>query len=286
MKIFITGKNGFIAQTLIIRLLEDNHIIETSSQGDDLKLKLEEFQPDIIYHLAAETITNDKMVESNILLTHIILEYCRHNPIKKLLVFGSSSEYGRKTVPIKETDLLEPQTMYEGTKACATLLSRCYAYTYNIPTTVIRPMSVYGPLEKPNKFMTLLFSKKLKYLNEAYHDWIYIDDFIEGTLTVMNYEEVEIFNIVNIGYGKQYSNTFIMKEVEKLMDYKFNCVIDEIKGKVYDSMSWVCDPTLLNNKYKFFPKYTIQEGLAAHYHIFKNSLISEHTLSTSSTDIP
>jgi len=269
MKVFITGKNGFIAQNLIIRLLQNNDIIETSSQGDNLKLKLEEFQPDIICHLAAETSSNDKMLESNILLTHTILEYCRQNPIKKLLVFGSSSEYGRKTTPIKETDLLEPQTMYEGTKACATLLSRCYAYTYNIPTTVIRPMSVYGPFEKPNKFMTLLFSKKLKYLNEAYHDWIYIDDFIQGTLAVMNYEEEEIFNIVNIGYGKQYSNTFIVEEVEKLMDYKFNCVIDATKGKAYDSNSWVCDPTLLNNKYKFFPKYTIQEGLATYYEKFK-----------------
>lgn len=286
MRIFITGKNGFIAQNLIIRLSRDNHIIGTSSQVDNVKIKLEEFNPDIICHLAMEGYNPDKMVESNILLTHTILEYCRHNPIKKLLVFGSSSEYGRKLMPIKETDVLEPQTMYEGTKACATLLSRCYAYTYNIPTTIIRPMSVYGPLEKPNKFMTLLFSKKLKYLNEAYHDWIYIDDFIEGTIAVMNYYEEEIFNIVNIGYGKQYSNTFIVEEVEKLMNYKFNYLLDDKNGKVYDSMNWVCDPTLLNNKYKFFPKYTIQAGLTAQYHAFKNALISKQTLSTSSTVIP
>ena len=51
-------------------------------------------------------------------------------------------------------------------------------------------------------------------------------------------------------------------------------------------MNWVCDPTLLNNKYKFFPKYTIEAGIAAHYEEFKNSLISEHTLSTSSVVIP
>jgi nucleoside-diphosphate-sugar epimerase len=277
MKIFITGKNGFIAKNLILRLLQDNHIIGTSSQGDDVKTKLEDFSPDIICHLAVEGYNPDKMVQSNILLTHIILEYCKNNPIQKLLIFGSSSEYGRKDKPIKETDLLEPQTMYEGTKACATLLSRCYAYTYNIPTTVIRPMSVYGPLEKAHKFMQLLFSKKLRYINEAYHDWIYIDDFIEATLTVINYEEDEIFNIVNIGYGIQYSNTYVVEVVERLMDYKFNNTIDDTKGKVYDSMNWVCDPTLLNNKYKFFPKYTIEEGITKYYEAFKNSLINEQT---------
>jgi nucleoside-diphosphate-sugar epimerase len=147
-------------------------------------------------------------------------------------------------------------------------------------------MTVYGPHEKTYKLITQLFSNKLKYLNEAYHDWIYIDDFIEGMITVMNYKEEEIFNIVNIGYGKQYSNTFIVKEAEYLMNYKFNYVIDQTKGLAYDSMNWVCDPNLLNNKYKFFPKYTIQEGLAAYYEWFKKSLISEQTLSTSSIDIP
>ena len=49
----------------------------------------------------------------------------------------------------------------------------------------------------------------------------------------------------------------------------------ETKGKVYHSMSWVCDQALLNNKYKFCPKYNIEPGLALQYEEFKNSLINE-----------
>lgn len=276
MKIFITGKNGFIAQHLIKRLLNDRYIIDTSSKEDDITLKLNSFSPDIIIHLAAELYDQDKMVESNILLTHKILEYCRMNPLKRLFIVGSSSEYGRKTVPMKESDILEPETIYEGTKACASLLSRSYSITYNIPTTIVRPFSVYGPGEKSNKFLQIVFSKKLRYINNANHDWIYIDDFIDAFIVIMNYNETNIFNIINIGSGIQYTNKSILTIAENIMNYRFEAVQQDV-GKSYDSLNWVCDPTLLNQKYEFYPKYTIQEGIQKYYEEFKNSLINEHT---------
>jgi nucleoside-diphosphate-sugar epimerase len=250
MKIFITGRNGFIATNLRLRFKKDGHEIGSSSQGDDISSKLNEFRPDVICHLAMEGLNPDKMVESNILLTHKILEYCRHNTIQKLLIFGSSSEYGRKQHAITENDVLEPQTMYEGTKACATLLARSYAYTYKIPTVVIRPMSIYGPHEKDFKFMTRLF---------------------------MNYKDTDIFDIVNIGLGVQRTNREVVQIVESLMGYKFEFPEDDSKGKVYDSMNWVCDPMHLKTKYGFEPKITLEEGLSLHYDWVKNSLMLSHT---------
>jgi len=276
MKIFITGKNGFIAQYLIKRLYNDDHIIETSSKGDDICLKLSIFSPDIIIHLAAELYIEDKMVESNILYTHKILEYCRKNPLKYLYIVGSSSEYGRKETHIKETDVLEPNTIYEGTKACSTLLSRVYSYTYNIPTTIIRPFSVYGAGEKPNKFLQIVFSKKLKYINNANHDWIYIDDFIDAFILIMNYKESTLFNIINIGSGVQTTNKTMLHIAENIMNYKFEYIIQDT-GKVYDSLNWVSDSTLLNKKYNFYPKYTIIDGMTKYYEEFKNSLINPQT---------
>jgi nucleoside-diphosphate-sugar epimerase len=277
MKIFITGRNGFIATNLRLRFEKDGHDIGSSSQGDDISSKLNEFRPDVICHLAMEGLNADKMVESNILLTHKILEYCRNNPIQKLLIFGSSSEYGRKTQPITENDVLEPQTMYEGTKACATLLARAYAYTYNIPTAVIRPMSIYGPHEKDYKFMTRLFNKNIQYLNNANHDWTYIDDFVEGTVRIMNYNDTDIFDIINIGLGVQRTNSEVVQIVESLTGNKFEFTEDNSKGKVYDSMNWVCDPTHLKTKYGFEPKITLEEGLSLHYCWFKKSLMLSHT---------
>jgi nucleoside-diphosphate-sugar epimerase len=276
MKIFITGKNGFIAQNLTIKLKKDEHIIGSSSHNDDISSKLNDFQPDVICHLAMEGLNADKMVDSNILLTHKILEYCRYNAVKKLLVFGSSSEYGRKQHAVTESDVLEPQTMYEGTKACATLLARAYAYTYNIPTCVIRPMSIYGPHEKDFKFMTRLFNKNIKYINNANHDWTYIDDFVEGTIRIMNHRDTDIFDIVNIGLGVQRTNLEVVQIVEGLINQKIDYT-EVPEGKVYDSMNWVCDPSHLKTKYGYECKITLEEGLKKHYDWFKNSLMLSQT---------
>jgi len=264
MKIFITGKNGFIAQHLIKRCIDDSHIVESSSHTDNLLLKLNNFSPDIICHLGAELNNDDKMIESNILLTHNILEYCRYNKIKKLIIFGSSSEYGRKTIPIKENDVLEPCTMYESTKACASLLARAYAYTYNIQTTIIRPFTVYGQGEKSHKLIPLIFSQKINYLNNSMHDYIYIKDFIDATIIIMNYNEKDIYNIINIGSGIQTSNFDLIKKCESIINSKLSFIVTS-NGKKYDSMNWVCNTELLNTKYNFNAKYSLDDGLKEYY---------------------
>ena len=275
MKIFVTGKNGFLAKNIILRLKCDGHQVDSSSQNDDITLKLNDFKPDIIYHMAVEGINIDKMVESNILLTHKILEYCRNTPVKKLLIFGSSIEYGPKQTPITETDVLEPETIIGATKACATLLSRGYAYAYKIPTIVIRPMSIYGAYDNNYKFITRLFSNNINYLNNANHDWTYIDDFVEATIKIMNHSDNNIFDIVNIGLGVQRTNIEVVEIVEKLTNTKIDYTIAD--GKSYDSMNWVCDPTHLKTKYGYECKTTLEEGLKKYYDWLKNSLMTEQT---------
>ena len=266
MKIFVTGRRGFIAKNLIQRLEKEGHAIKSSSQGDPIVDLLTEFSPEIIIHLATEGTNPDKMMEGNILLTHTILEYCRRNHVYKFILFGSSSEYGRKESPLKETDLLEPETMYEGTKAAATLLTRAYSYTYNIHTVVIRPLSVYGPFEKPNKLITLLLSGKLKVMNNAYHDWIYIDDFIEATMCILYHKSTLKFDIVNIGLGVQRSNEDVHRIAETILgrriDYK--STVNNI-GRGVDSVNWVCDNTHLVTEYGFKPKITLEDGMQKFY---------------------
>jgi nucleoside-diphosphate-sugar epimerase len=276
MKVFVTGKNGFIAINLIDRLKRDGHIVEASSQDDSVVDKLREFKPDHIHHLAVEAYHPDKMVDSNILLTHTILEYCRFNPVIKLVIYGSSSEYGRKSLPMKETDVLEPETIYEGTKAAASLLARAYAFTYGIPTVIIRPMSVYGPHEKPHKIITRILTENLEFLSPTpCHDWIYIDDFIEAVICIVGHPFNLPFDIVNIGTGIQRPNIDIHRIAEtitgKTIEYK---EVSNARGVGIDSKTWVCDPTRLKTVYGFVPKITLEEGMER---FFMKSFISPQT---------
>ena len=269
MKIFVTGRHGFIAINLIQRLEKEGHTIKSSSQGDPIVDLLTEFSPEIIIHLATEVANADKMMEGNILLTHTILEYCRTHPIKKLLVFGSSSEYGKKTHPLTEKDTLDPHTIYEGTKACSSLLAQSYAYTYKIPTVLIRPLSIYGPNEKSHRLMTRVFSNTLQFLNQAYHDWTYIDDFINATVKIMEYDGEDVFDSVNIGLGIQRSNHEVIKIAEQLMDRQIQYITtDKQVGLGSDSFMWVCDPAHLITKYGYTPTITLEEGMRLHYEWF------------------
>jgi UDP-glucose 4-epimerase len=262
--ILITGKNGFIATHLYNKLnetFETNQIYATTKEeSENITQILNEKKPEYIYHIGAEIYDDSKMFNSNILLTYKILEYCKNSNIKRLYIFGSSSEYGRKNKEMSEDDSLEPETMYEGTKSACTMLARSYAHTYKIPIFIIRPFTIYGPGEKKNKLIQILFDKKQKndktiYISKGVHDYVYIDDFINALLSIKN---DKIFDIINIGSGVQYTNEEVVKVFEKVTNYKFDIYLP-LESKKYDSNIWVSNPSKLNNYYKM--KYSLSDGL-------------------------
>ena len=76
--------------------------------------------------------------------------------------------------------LFEVTTSYEATKGAATLLLQGLSRNFNIPSIILRPYSIYGPMENasrliPTIFRHFLFNENLKIYN-GYHDFVYIDD--------------------------------------------------------------------------------------------------------------
>jgi nucleoside-diphosphate-sugar epimerase len=261
--ILITGINGFIAQNLFSKLKNKKIFGTTSEDSVNITEILNEKQPEYIYHIGAEIYDNDKMFESNIVLTYKILEYCRFSKnLKRLIIIGSSSEYGRKDKPISENEILEPQTIYEGTKCACSLLAQSYSYTYKIPIFIIRPFTIYGPNEKPNKFSQILL-KKMKnndrtlYLSNGVHDYVYIDDFINAVLEIIKNNKL-LFDIINIGSGIQTTNLEFVKIFEKVNNFYFEDILP-LKSKSYDSNIWVCNNSKLNNFYKI--ENTLEDGI-------------------------
>ena len=154
---------------------------------------------------------------------------------------------------------LEPETIYEGTKAAATMLARSFSITYGIPILIIRPFTVYGPGEKPSKFISLLLALPDKIrLSEGVHDYVYIEDFVRILLEVMSSCK-RLFDIVNIGTGKQTTNLEVVQTVERLTGHIFS--MEPAQAKPYDSSSWVCDTEYLRTTYGLTANTTLEEGL-------------------------
>ena len=272
MRYLITGYTGFIGKSLIERLGENEILTVGREWETDFTLpdKIKSFNPDYIIHCAAEIKNSSKTFSSNVLMTHWLLENISTLDYKSFIALGSSSEYGYTQNPITESELLKPRTMYEATKGASTLLCQGFAREYNKPIAVIRPFSVYGVNEPDNRLIPTLFrnfkNNIPSKISLGVHDFIHIDDFIDGILSVL-YSEKEIMlgDIVHFGSGVQHSNLEVFNIIKNIfksnLEYK---KIDNIFNK-YDTLNWVADITYAKSRYKFNPKYTLETGLKEIY---------------------
>ena len=160
--------------------------------------------------------------------------------------------------------------MYEATKGASTLLCQGYANEYNKPIATVRPFSVYGINEPEKRLIPTLFknfkTNTISQISLGVHDFIYIDDFIDGVLSVL-YSELELIkgDIVHFGSGTQHSNLEVFNIIKSIFNSNLGYEkINNIFNK-YDSLSWVADITYAKSKYKFNPKYTLETGLKEIY---------------------
>ena len=263
--VVITGIRGFIAAALAARFRDEGgwRVVGTDrSDSPRIRDVLRDACPDLVLHAAAELYDAASMFESNVLLTHMILEHCRDvAPRCRLVALGSSSEYGRRDHPTRETDALQPGTIYEGTKAAAAMLVQASSLTYGFQAAVVRPYSVYGIGERPGRFLPFLLSRppSIKLCPGAAHDFVYIDDFVAGVFAVLA-RQSETFDTVNIGTGTMTTNAQLVAVFERVLGHTY--VIEAIlPPKANDAETWVCDPGHLEREYGYKPCTTLEQGI-------------------------
>lgn len=281
-RIALNGGSGFIGQAILNRLEQDNAVwvMERNVVTDSLESfeeELAEFEPSIIINLQAygnhfTQYKDDETFYVNVLHLQRLLSVTKDVSYEAFINFGSSSEYGLKILPMKEDDCLEPMTMYAATKAAGTMLCRGFAKKYDKPIVTVRPFSVYGPGEADHRFIPTVIKSLIKDEQftldyQALHDWIYIDDLVDGVLAVI--DNVELFkgNAVNIGTGKQYKNEELVSMLSLISGRKPKTEISTIL-RPNDSKIWVADTRLLK-LVGFKAQTTLMEGLKKTYESYK-----------------
>lgn len=200
-----------------------------------LKEMLKHFSPDMIVAFAAEShvdrsITNpQEFLTTNILGTECILRAAKELDINKVIHISTDEVYGSLDDPLEadERSAFEPNSPYSASKAAGDLLCNAYFKTYKLPVTVIRGSNCFGPrqhVEKliPKSITSLLSNKKIQIYGKGknYREWIYVDDFCRGVVTVMLKGVIgEAYNLGG-GADNRVDNNTIAKQICKILKAK------------------------------------------------------------------
>ena len=226
-KVFITGTAGFIGFHLAQLLLDEGfrvHGFDGMTDYYDVKLKqrrhqmllqnphfsmtegmleddalitqvTDDFAPDVIVHLAGQagvrySLENPRAyLDSNLVGTFNVMEAARRLKVEHLLMASTSSVYGaNEDMPFAETDKADTAlTFYAATKKANEAMAHSYAHLWDLPTTMFRFFTVYGPYGRPDlalfKFVdAILDGRPIDIYNhgDMYRDFTYVTDLVRG----------------------------------------------------------------------------------------------------------
>jgi len=177
-------------------------------------------QPDIVIHLAAQAGVRHSIdhprsyLESNLVGTFELLEAARAHPPQHMLLASTSSAYGANSeMPYRETMKADhPLSFYAATKKATEAMAHSYAHLFDLPVTMFRFFTVYGPWGRPDmalfKFTkAMLEGASIDVYNhgEMMRDFTYVEDLVEAVRRLVDAPPVRPQGPENIAEGDSLS---------------------------------------------------------------------------------
>ncbi|MFN1551718.1 dTDP-glucose 4,6-dehydratase [Vibrio natriegens] len=323
MKLLITGGAGFIGSAVIRHIInntpdsvvnldkltyagnrESLSEIETNKRyvfeqvdicnRSELDRVFEQYQPDAVMHLAAESHVDRSIdgpatfIETNIVGTYTLLEAARtywnnlDETAKEAFRFhhiSTDEVYGdlEGTEDLfTETTSYEPSSPYSASKASSDHLVRAWLRTYGLPTIVTNCSNNYGPYHFPEKLIPLMilnamYGKALPVYGDGMQirDWLFVEDHARALYKVVT--EGVVGETYNIGGHNEKANIEVVKTICKLLEElvpnkptgveKYSDLITYVTDRPGHDVRYAIDASKIERELGWKPEETFESGI-------------------------
>lgn len=296
-KFLITGATGFVGSCVARTLVERGEYVSIIARSKKLNWRLHSIadkldinvcdledpslvkiinyvKPSVVFHIAAAGAlpTNqnniNQLIDTNIKGTANLINAVKSHNIKIFVNTGSSSEYGIKNTPMRESDILEPINDYGVTKSASTLLCQKASITDGLPIITLRLFSPFGYFDDKSRLISYVIYAALK--NKPIHlsspdnvrDFIFIEDTVNAYLKASTVK-IKPGEIINIGSGTQHSVKKMVKSIIELTNSKSTIHWDSMQKqqRQIEPKVWQADISKAKNILDWKPENNLSQGL-------------------------
>jgi dTDP-glucose 4,6-dehydratase len=202
---------------------------------------LQEFLPDAVVHLAAETHVDRSIdsagpfIQTNVVGTSIFLDLTRdywiglppaHQRRFRFVMVSTDEVYGSLSLrdpAFTEATPYDPSSPYAASKAAADHLATAWYRTYGLPVIISNCSNNFGPYQFPEKLIPLAILNALEGKMIAVYgqgrnvrDWLYVDDHARALVKVVRSGRPG--EKYNIGARNQRTNIELVKSICDIVD--------------------------------------------------------------------
>ncbi|WP_288776158.1 dTDP-glucose 4,6-dehydratase [uncultured Psychrobacter sp.] len=332
MKIIVTGGAGFIGSAVIRHIIKNTNSyvlnidkltyagnLESLAEIEDsanysfkqidicdattIEQAFNEFQPNLIMHLAAESHVDRSIdgpaefINTNIVGTYTLLEVARKywqglddadRSSFRFHHISTDEVYGDlegTTDLFTEKTPYAPSSPYSASKASSDHLVRAWYRTYGLPVVITNCSNNYGPFHFPEKLIPLVILNALdgKELpiygkGDQIRDWLYVEDHARALYKVVT--EGAIGETYNIGGHNEKQNIDVVKTICQILDelkpqsngQPYESLITFVKDRPGHDLRYAIDATKIKNVLGWTPQETFDSGIRKTVDWYLNNL--------------
>ncbi|MGH8596683.1 MAG: dTDP-glucose 4,6-dehydratase [Gammaproteobacteria bacterium] len=252
----------------------------------------QEFKPDAVLHLAAESHVDRSIdapaafMHANILGTYSLLtaardywqamprprrDHFRLHHVSTDEVYGSLGLTGRA---FREEDPYRPNSPYAASKAASDHLVRAWYHTYGLPCVISNCTNNYGPYQFPEKLIPLTITRAQRGLSlpvyglgQNVRDWLFVEDHVDALEVVLT--RGRLGEHYNIGGGTEMKNIelvhllcSLLDELSPRADGSYANLIEFVVDRPGHDLRYAMDIEKIRVETGWQPQISFDDGLA------------------------